>query len=113
MTPDAQIEAAYGQFLGLNAALFAAGHYEGAYHALMGAMHVAEDAERTDRLTEVAGLARLQRAAIDALTPPHRLSTQLTRAGRSIYEMGAAMAEAVVQRLESKHRFDERHRAPS
>jgi hypothetical protein len=76
-----------------------AGHYGAAYHAATTALHCAEDAEDLDRLAEVAGILRQLRRSVDAIQPPHRLSTRRAHTGRSIFETGAAEAEAAIARI--------------
>src|SRR5438094_323903 len=109
MSPEPATDA-YGQFLALNAALATAGHYEAAYHALMAALHCAEDAEHAARLAEVAALARSQQAGVDALSPPHRLSAHRAHGTRGVFEVAAVTSEAVAKRLENKRRIDELRR---
>ena|SRR5579871_3235542 len=99
-----QVEAAYDQILAMNAAAAADGHFEVAYHLLMSALHCAEDARNPAWLSEVAARAREQRHVVDALSPPHRLSTVSSHAGVSIFETTARMAEAVTQRLSNERR---------
>jgi len=93
----------YGQFLAASEAAFAAGHYEVAYHALMAALHCAEQAADTDRLEEVAQVARRHQQALDAQSPSHRLSSQSSaqRGHRSVFEAGAVTAESARKRLEA------------
>jgi len=97
----------YPRFLDLARGLAGDRRYEAAYHALMAAVHCAEDDSDADQLAEAAVLLRNYRLDIDAIRPSHRLSTQSTHGGRSIYEMGAVMAEAMIKRLESQDRIAE------
>jgi hypothetical protein len=107
MGPHADATRAYDQLLDLARTLSAAGHYEATYHALMTALHCAEDAGDPARLAEVAGLFRNHQRAVDAIRPPHKLSTQAAHTGRSVFETGAVLAEAEIKRLESQHRLAE------
>jgi hypothetical protein len=107
MEPDTDVKRAFGRFVELAGGMAAGGHYEATYHALMAAVHCAEDAGDTARLTEVARLLRQHKHAIDTLVPPHKLATLSTQGGRSIFEMGAVMAETVIKRLENQQRIDE------
>ncbi|SRR5581483_3728843 len=107
MEPKTDLGRACDRFLELAREMAADGHYAVAYHALMAAVHSAEDAGDTARLAEVADLLRQHRQAIDALVPAHKLATQLTHGGRSIFEMGASMAETVIKRIENQQRMDE------
>ena len=107
MGSNGELELAYARFLELGQTLSAAGHYEAAYHAFMGAMHCAEDAGDAARLTEVARQLRQSKQTIDALDPPHRLSTRSSHGGRSIFETGATMAEAIIQRLTARERVEQ------
>src|SRR5436309_8831405 len=99
MGPDAELDRAFDQLLGLSRGMAAAGHYEVAYHALMAAVHSAEDMGDTARLGAVAELLRGYQGDIDALDPPHRLSTRSAHGSRGLFTMGASSAEAVVKRL--------------
>ena len=103
---------AYAHAMEFNAAAFAAGRYEVAYHFLMAAMHSAEDAHDPVRLTEVARRCREQLRAIDSGSPSHRLSSPSAQSHghRSIFEMGAATAEAAIQRLDIQGRLAEHRR---
>jgi len=94
---------AYDTLLDLARNQSTARHYEVAYHILMAALHCAEDAADAARLREVARLFRQDRKAIDAIEPPHRLSTQSAHTRQSIFEAGAITAEAEIKRLESEH----------
>lgn len=107
MAPDADVGRAYTQLLDMARGLSAAGHYEVTYHLMMAALHCAEDAGDAARLSEVAGLFRHYWHAVDAISPPHRLSTQAAHSGRSIFEAGAITAEAEIKRLESEQRLAE------
>jgi hypothetical protein len=57
-----------------NAEAFAAGEYETAYHALMGALHLADRRGGDDALDRIAAIAAEQGGRIEAIRPPHPLS---------------------------------------
>ena len=65
----------YPVLLDANASAFAAGHYETAYHALMAALHAAQDQHEPSRLERVSSLASQQQKFLDQTAPEHRLST--------------------------------------
>ena len=55
---------------------FAAGRYEVAYHALMGALHCASEEANPSRVHQVEVIADEQRTWIDGHAPGHRMSSQ-------------------------------------
>ena len=55
----------------------------------------------------MAGLLRGYQGDIDALAPPHKLSTRLSQSSRGIFAIGAVSAEAVAKRLENQKRIDQ------
>jgi hypothetical protein len=65
----------YPMLLAAHHAAFAAGHYETAYHALMAALHSAQDRHDIHRLDAIAELAAAQQQRIDTNEPEHRLSS--------------------------------------
>jgi hypothetical protein len=79
-----------------NEAAFTSGRYEAAYHALMAALHVAQDSEDAEGLLVIVGRAKEQQASIDALAHDHRLSTTsaASRGHKSLYEMAVQQARA-------------------
>ncbi len=79
-----------------NETAFASGRYEAAYHALMAALHVAQDSEDAEGLLVIVGRAKEQQASIDALAHDHRFSTAsaASRGHKSLYEMAAQQARA-------------------
>lgn len=107
MQADAELGLAYPQLLNLGRRLSAGAHYGAAYHALVAALHCAGDARDAAQLAEVAGLLRDAKGVVDAIRPPHRLSTQAAHTGRSIFEMGAVQAEVAIQRQECEDRIAE------
>jgi hypothetical protein len=104
-----RVRSAYTRFLALGKVMAEDGHFEVAYHAFMAAVHCAEDVEDRIRLAEAADVLRRIKNQVDAISPPHKLSTRNSHAGRSIFEIGATSAEAAIKRLES-HDFIERLR---
>lgn len=106
---------AYGQFLAMGRAASTAGQYEVTDHAFMAALHCAEGAADTARIGEVARLCREQLQVIDTTAPAHRLSSETAKAHghRSVFEMGAVMAEAGAKRVESQQRLAEHRRGAS
>lgn len=107
MAAVTDIRMAYGQLVDLARSVAAAGHFGAAYHALMSAVHLAEDAGDTTRLAAVADMLRHYKGVVDALRPPHRLSTQAAHGGRSVFEMGALTAESEMKRLDAGARLAE------
>jgi len=107
MQPGIALNDAYGELIALARSLSAGGHYEATYHALMAALHCAEEAEDSARLVEVGKLFAEHKQVVDALQPPHRLSTRSSHGARSVFEMGVSMADAVIKRLENQHRIEE------
>jgi hypothetical protein len=65
----------YPVLLDANADAFAAGRYETAYHALMAALHAAQDRHEASRLDSLSSLALQQQEKLDAVAPAHRLSS--------------------------------------
>jgi hypothetical protein len=112
MSAEFQPEAAYGEALAVSKATAAAGHFEAAYHSLMAALHLAEDLADTARLAEVVAVARAHHDVVDAATPPHRLSTQRSHAGRSVFKRAASEAETHLRGLETKRRIAEHRLTP-
>jgi glutamate-1-semialdehyde aminotransferase len=93
----------FEQLLGINADAFAAGRYEVAYHALMAALHAAQDASDPSHLRRVQQLADQQQDRIDAEAPRHRLASDVARRHGviGIFRMAARQASAraaIVQR---------------
>jgi hypothetical protein len=111
MQTGAEVRLAYGQLLRLGRDLAAAGNFEAAYHALMSAVHCAEDAADSARLAEMAGVLQDIKEVIDAIRPPHKLSTQAARMGRCIFDIGAAMADGEIKRLKCQKQIAELRRA--
>jgi hypothetical protein len=106
MKPGIALNDAYGELIALARSLSAGGHYEATYHALMSAMHCAEETVDAAQLAEVGKLCSEHKQVVDALQPPHKLSTKSSRGARSVFEMGVCMTDAVIKRLENQHRID-------
>ena len=107
MKPGIALNDAYGELVALARSLSVGGHYEATYHALMSALHCAEETEDSARLTEVGKLFAEHKQVVDALQPPHKLSTKSSHGARSVFEMAVCMTDAVIKRLENQHRIDE------
>jgi hypothetical protein len=107
MKPGIALNDAFSELIVLARSLSAGGHYEATYHALMAAMHCAEEAGDSARLHEVGKLFSEYKQVVDALQPPHKLSTKSSHGARSVFEMGVCMTDAVIKRLENQHRIDE------
>jgi hypothetical protein len=86
----------YPVLLAAHHAAFDAGHYETAYHALMAALHSAQDQHDARRLDEIAVLAASQQQRIDTDTPEHRLSsaTAATRGHSAMLTLASHQAQA-------------------
>jgi hypothetical protein len=107
MKPGIPLNDAYSELTALARSLSAGGHYEATYHALMAALHCAEESEDAAQLAEVGKLFSEHKQVVDALQPPHKLSTRSSHGARSVFEMGVCMTDAVIKRLENQHRIDE------
>jgi hypothetical protein len=69
----------YDRLMAASGEAMAAGLHGAAYHALMAALNVAQDSKDISRLQEIAIEAEEQRRFVDALDPPHRLSSKMGR----------------------------------
>jgi hypothetical protein len=79
----------------------AAGNYETAYHLLMGALHDADYRGDIGGVERVADFARKQEARLEAIDPPHHLSSTSAK-GRgtpALYQSFQVHAAAVRARL--------------
>src|SRR5215210_3393274 len=78
------------------------GEYEVAYHALLAALHQAEFMGSLEGVHQVAEATDVQSSAIEALIPPHHLSSAMAkRRGTSpVYDSLRLHAKAVRSRLE-------------
>ena len=86
----------FQQLMAINEASFADGRYEVAYHALMAALHAAQDASDVEHLRAVERAAEQQQVRIDAEAPSHRLSSHEAKkhGALGIYRMAARQASA-------------------
>jgi hypothetical protein len=96
----------YDRLMAASGEALAAGHYGAAYHALMAAMHCAEEADDVPRLLDVARVAEEQREVVDALEPAHRLSSRIAqgRGRESIFASAARQAQTQAKIVEQAHR---------
>lgn len=97
--------------LKLNAEAVARGQYEVAYHLLMAALHVADDAKDLAALERVAQLAKEQGAALERLQPSHHLSRRQAqlRGQTAVFDSLITHVDAVRLRLQSDHQRARRH----
>ncbi len=86
----------FAQLMSINREAFDSGRYEVAYHALMAALHAAQDAGDQAFLREVERAAEGQQDRIDSDSPRHRLSShEAKRHGAvGIFRMAARQASA-------------------
>jgi hypothetical protein len=104
----------FDRLVAVNGETFAAGHYEAAYHALMAALHVAEDAGDEPRLLEVARIAEEQRRHIDSLAPAHPLSSQVAKARghEGVYALAVRQATVRARIVHHSRHKDKPYSAP-
>ena len=112
MTPEQQL---IEDFLALNERAAGRREFEGAYHALMGALHVADHCGEIGMLERIADAARAQEREIESLQPPHPLSrSEAARRGHpSIYASALVHIEAVRLRLDSARQIAKKNAAGS
>ncbi len=72
--PPGQTLAMYTQLMAINALSYAGGQYTVAYHALVAALHCAQDLRDSARALAVLQRADEQREAIDRQAPDQRLA---------------------------------------
>jgi hypothetical protein len=86
----------YTDLLRANQEAFAARHFEAAYHALVAALHAAQDDHDAQRLEAVALLAQDQQRELDAAHPGHPLASRSAaeRHHVGLYAMAARQAAA-------------------
>lgn len=111
MGAEEKVTGWFDRLMAINAELFADGHFEAAYHALMAALHLAEDAEQEERLLEVSRVAERQRDHIDGLKPPHVLSSESARSRGHDSVYALAVRQATVRARIVDH-ARKRHEAP-
>jgi hypothetical protein len=81
--------------------------YDTAYHLLMAALYVAEHRRDRDAVERIAATGARLGAAVEAVSPPHRLSRDEAhkRGHTAIYDSLDAHAKAVRLRLDSAERL--------
>jgi hypothetical protein len=96
MSGAEQAKAWFAQLMRTNSEAFDAGRYEVAYHALMAALHAAQDASDVEHLRAVERTAEQQQDRIDADAPSHRLSSHEAKkhGALGIFRMAARQASA-------------------
>jgi hypothetical protein len=92
----------------VNERAFAAGQYEVAYHALMAALHAAQDQRAADQLQRIAALAQAQQEKIDRSSPQHPLSSTRARDHGATGIFAMASRQAATQALMARRRVGER-----
>lgn len=96
----------YQRLMSINQEAFAGQRYNVAYHALMAALHCAQDLDDSQGLAEVERVANEQSSWIDAHHPEYEHSTQSAskRNNSSIYVNAARQAHAGIRIIQ--HRAD-------
>jgi hypothetical protein len=104
----------FDRAMSVNREGFAAGHYEAAYHALMAALHFAEDLEDEGRLLRVAQVAGEQGRLLDSLPTPHRLSSRMAKARghEGLFPMAMKQASVQARLAHMKNRSDQHDASP-
>jgi hypothetical protein len=94
----------YEQLIALSEVAFAGEHYEAAYHALIGAMHMAYDQGNPDGIEAVKRMAQDQLGWLDSYRPHHTTGSTaaMHRGQRSIYESLQLQADAMLLRVRSR-----------
>src|SRR5262245_45269059 len=105
MASEGETGDVYEQLIAASETAFASGHYEAAYHALMAALHWANDQADLQRLQTVAQLANEQHNWLDTHLPTHRLSTQssVLRGHQSVYDTLKQQVASMIRLRELKH----------
>ena len=93
----------YPNLLSASRQAFAAGYYDTAYHALMAALHAAQDREDVGRLEEVANLASHHQVELNGRAPAHHLVTGFRgRARGGLFDMAAHQARTVADLIRKR-----------
>jgi hypothetical protein len=94
----------FATLMRVNERAFTAGQYEVAYHALMGALHAAQDRDEADQLETVAELARAQQQTIDSASPDHPISSLRAHEHGAVGVYALASRQASTQALIARRR---------
>ena len=99
----------FDRLLNLSHESAGAGRYEVAFHLLSAAMHDAEASADLTALDQVAKVCAAQAAALDAIEPPHALSSKgaENRGTQPLYQSLRNLIEIVRTRLEARATLDE------
>src|SRR5262245_32872365 len=106
MLPVGELRALEDSLLEICQHAFEAGHYEGAYHTLMAALHLASDEADSSRVRVVEAIAESQRDFIDVHAPSHRMSTASAKSRGhtgpyfNLLRQAAAVRQLIEQRAE-------------
>jgi len=99
------------EILKLNTDAAAGGQYEVAYHLLMAALHVADDARDLPAIERIAQITKEHGAALERLQPPHHLSRRQAqmRGQTAVFDSLLTHIDAVRLRLHSEAQRVKRH----
>jgi hypothetical protein len=102
-TDESYAMRAFRALLDLHDGCMAAGLAEAGYHALTAAMHCAETSANHEQLRLVIERAGLRQRQLDALQPPHRLSSKQAewRTHTPLFASLAITANAIIVRLKA------------
>jgi hypothetical protein len=80
------------------------GHHEVAYHALMAALHAAEDSGDVGNVDRVQSAANAENKRVEARVPPHNLSSVMAsaRGTQSLYSSLHTHAQAMRARMDAE-----------
>ena len=94
----------YDRLFALSREAHVSGQHEVAYHALVAAMHAAEDAHDVAGVHNAMKEAQAQIAWVDQNNPDHRLSTKSAgrRNHRGVYAMLSSQAETIGTMLQRR-----------
>jgi hypothetical protein len=101
MTDDSTTGDLYEQYINLAEMSFADEHFEAAYHALVAAMHTADDDGDANRIEVVKQMAREQITWLNIHRPNHLTgsTSAMHRGNRSIYGSLQLQADAMLLRI--------------